>query len=151
MPKSTQKITLSQSRDIPFNCLVSNVRRIEAGVSIDCLDIDVKSVVFGGHPPGLIETAIAKAVDERHRRWSEQLPQEPGDLWEALLACDTDSRHALFAIASRAVSTQCIIGVRAHSVMPIASRKPSTSTSRAPGGRQLSQPCDESSYSASGA
>ena len=66
MPKSTQKITLSQSRDIPFNCLVSNVRRIEAGVSIDCLDIDVKSVVFGGHPPGLIETAIAKAVDERH-------------------------------------------------------------------------------------
>ena len=97
MPKSTQKITLSQSRDIPFNCLVSNVRRIEAGVSIDCLDIDVMSVVFGGHPPGLIETAIAKAVDERHRRWSEQLPQEPGDLWEALLACDTDSRHALFA------------------------------------------------------
>jgi ParB family transcriptional regulator, chromosome partitioning protein len=61
------------------------------------LEIDVKSVVFGSQAPGLNDTAIAKAADERHRRWSEQLPQEPGDLWEALLAFDTDSRHALFA------------------------------------------------------
>ena len=38
MSKSIQKITLSQSRDIPFNKLVlsqSNVRRIKAGVSIE--------------------------------------------------------------------------------------------------------------------
>ena len=38
MAKSVQKITLSQSRDIPFNKLVlsqSNVRRIKAGVSIE--------------------------------------------------------------------------------------------------------------------
>ena len=38
MAKSVQKITLSQSRDIPFNRLVlsqSNVRRIKAGVSIE--------------------------------------------------------------------------------------------------------------------
>ena len=65
--------------------------------SDSCLEIDVKSVVFGSQAPGLNDTAIAKAVDEHHRRWSEQLPQEPGDLWEALLAFDTDSRHALFA------------------------------------------------------
>jgi ParB family chromosome partitioning protein len=62
-----------------------------------CLDIDVKSLVFGSQAPGLNDTAIAKSVDERHRRWSEQLPQEPGDLWESLLAFDNDSRHALFA------------------------------------------------------
>jgi ParB family transcriptional regulator, chromosome partitioning protein len=66
-------------------------------ISDSCLDIDVKSVVFGIQAPGLNDTAIAKAVDERHRRWSEQLPQEQADLWEALLALDTDSRHALFA------------------------------------------------------
>jgi ParB family chromosome partitioning protein len=65
--------------------------------SDSCLEIDVKSVVLGSQAPGLNDTAFAKAVDERHRRWSEQLPQEPGDLWEALLAFDTDSRHALFA------------------------------------------------------
>src|SRR3981189_1263602 len=40
MPKAVQKITLSPSRDIPFNKLVlsqSNVRRVQAGVSIEQL------------------------------------------------------------------------------------------------------------------
>src|ERR1700741_4986630 len=44
MAKSKQKITLSQSRDIPFNRLVlsqSNVRRIKAGVSIEELAQDI--------------------------------------------------------------------------------------------------------------
>ena len=44
MSKSVQKITLSQSRDIPFNRLVlsqSNVRRIKAGVSIEELAQDI--------------------------------------------------------------------------------------------------------------
>jgi ParB family chromosome partitioning protein len=54
-------------------------------------------VVFGSQAPGLNDTGIAKAVDARHRAWSDQLPSEPGDLWDALLAFDTDSRHALFA------------------------------------------------------
>ena len=57
----------------------------------------MKSYVFGSQAPGLNDTAIAKAVDERHRRWSEQLPREPGDLWDALVAFDADSRDALFA------------------------------------------------------
>jgi ParB family chromosome partitioning protein len=62
-----------------------------------CVEVDVKSYVFGSQAPGLNDTAIAKAVDERHRRWSEQLPREPGGLWDALLAFDADSRDALFA------------------------------------------------------
>jgi len=62
-----------------------------------CVEVEVKSYVFGSQAPGLNDTAIAKAVDERHRRWSEQLPREPGDLWDALLAFDADSRDALFA------------------------------------------------------
>src|SRR5215475_3442016 len=44
MAKSVQKITLSQSRDIPFNRLVlsqSNVRRVKADVSIEELAQDV--------------------------------------------------------------------------------------------------------------
>jgi ParB family chromosome partitioning protein len=65
--------------------------------SDSCLEIDVKSVMFGNQAPGLNDTAIAKAIDDRHRRWSEQLPREPGDLWGALLAFDTDSRQVLFA------------------------------------------------------
>jgi len=62
-----------------------------------CLDIDAKSVVFGGQAPGLNDSAVAKAVDERHRRWAEQLPRESAELWDALWAFDPDSRHALFA------------------------------------------------------
>jgi ParB family chromosome partitioning protein len=61
------------------------------------LEIDVKSVVFGNQAPGLNDTAVAKSVDERHRRLTEQLPREPGDLWDALIAFDADSRQALFA------------------------------------------------------
>src|SRR5258708_12971150 len=41
---SVQKITLSSSRDIPFNKLVlsqSNVRRVKAGVSIEELSEDI--------------------------------------------------------------------------------------------------------------
>ncbi len=41
---SVQKITLSASRDIPFNKLVlsqSNVRRVKAGVSIEELADDI--------------------------------------------------------------------------------------------------------------
>ncbi|WP_287995066.1 ParB/RepB/Spo0J family partition protein [Acidiphilium sp.] len=44
MAKTVQKITLSASRDIPFNQLVlsqSNVRRIKAGVSIEELALDI--------------------------------------------------------------------------------------------------------------
>jgi ParB family chromosome partitioning protein len=62
-----------------------------------CLDLDVKSVVFGGQAPGLNDSAVAKAVDERHRRWSEHLPRESAELWDALWAFDSDSRNALFA------------------------------------------------------
>jgi ParB family transcriptional regulator, chromosome partitioning protein len=62
-----------------------------------CLDLDVKSVVFSGQAPGLNDSAVAKAVDERHRRWSEHLPRESADLWDTLSTFDPDSRDALFA------------------------------------------------------
>jgi ParB family chromosome partitioning protein len=62
-----------------------------------CLDIAAKSVVFGSQAPGLGDTAIAKAVDERHQHWSDQLPRESAELWDALATFDRDSRDALFA------------------------------------------------------
>ena len=75
----------------------SGAGRVEGYTPESCLEIDVKSVVFGGQAPGLNDTAIAKAVDERHQRWSEQLPRESAELWDALIAFDPDSRDALFA------------------------------------------------------
>ena len=44
MAKSVQKISLSASRDIPFDRLVlsqANVRRVKAGVSIEELAADI--------------------------------------------------------------------------------------------------------------
>lgn len=70
MTKAVQKITLSPSRDIPFNKLVlsqSNVRRVKAGVSIEQLaesiaqrtllqSLNVRAVVDGeGNETGMFE------------------------------------------------------------------------------------------------
>lgn len=62
-----------------------------------CLEIEPKSVSFGGLAPGLGDTPLAARVDARHRGWAEQLPADPYDLWEALATFDGDSRDALFA------------------------------------------------------
>ena len=53
--------------------------------------------MFGAQAPGLADTALAARVDERHRRWAAQLPAEPADLWDTLIALERDSREALFA------------------------------------------------------
>jgi ParB family chromosome partitioning protein len=62
-----------------------------------CLDIEPKTAAFGSLVPGLGDTQLAATVDERHRDWSERLPGQPGDLWDALAALDAEQRQALFA------------------------------------------------------
>jgi ParB family chromosome partitioning protein len=62
-----------------------------------CLEIEPKSVTFGTQASGLADTAPANAIDARHALWAAQLPKEPGELWQALIAFDSDSRQALFA------------------------------------------------------
>jgi ParB family transcriptional regulator, chromosome partitioning protein len=90
---------LAQNPDVAFVAAVHVLclKLFYRYTSDSCLEIDVKSVVFGNQAPGLNETAIAKAVEDRHRWWSQQLPREPGDLWGTLLAVGADSRQALFA------------------------------------------------------
>jgi ParB family chromosome partitioning protein len=61
-----------------------------------CLELDLKSVSFGAQAPGLNDTALATAFDQRHQAWADNLPKEPADLWSALTAFDADSRQALF-------------------------------------------------------
>ena len=62
-----------------------------------CLELDLKSVQFGSQAPGLNDTPLARAFDERHQSWRSALPKDSGDLWDALDALDGDSRAALFA------------------------------------------------------
>lgn len=62
-----------------------------------CLEITAKSASFGTQAPGLNDSASAKAIENRHAQWAGQLPKDAGDLWNALIAIDGDSRAALFA------------------------------------------------------
>ena len=62
-----------------------------------CLELDLKSVQFGSQAPGLNDTPLARAFDERHQSWRSALPKDSGELWDALDAFDGDNRAALFA------------------------------------------------------
>jgi ParB family chromosome partitioning protein len=62
-----------------------------------CLEITTRSVGFGTQAPGLNDSAPAKAIEARHVSWATQLPEQPANLWDALLALDAVSRMALFA------------------------------------------------------
>jgi ParB family chromosome partitioning protein len=62
-----------------------------------CLEISAKTVFFGNHAPGLSDTRLGADLDARHRNWAEQLPEQPGELWDVLTGFDSDSRNALFA------------------------------------------------------
>ncbi|MGI8841059.1 MAG: ParB/RepB/Spo0J family partition protein [Caulobacteraceae bacterium] len=62
-----------------------------------CLEIEAKSAGFTGQGRGLNDTVSAKAITARGQAWADQLPKEPGELWEALRGFDGDSRSALFA------------------------------------------------------
>ena len=80
MANAVQKITLSASRDIPFNKLVlsqSNVRRIKAGVSIEELaeDIARRTLLQSLNVRPVLD---AEGAGDRHVRDSGRRPPLPG-------------------------------------------------------------------------
>jgi ParB family chromosome partitioning protein len=62
-----------------------------------CMQVSVRGAGLGVHAPGLNDSMSAKAIERRHERWSERLPDAPADLWETLIAFDVDEQAALFA------------------------------------------------------
>ena len=62
-----------------------------------CLEITAKSTGFGVQSPGLNDTALAQAINERQERWAKRLPENTAALWDMLLVLGGDDRMALFA------------------------------------------------------
>ena len=62
-----------------------------------CLELDVKSAAFTAQAPGLNDTALARALTDRHQFWLATMPKHPEDLWGALSRLDGPEREALFA------------------------------------------------------
>ncbi|MFC5417985.1 ParB/RepB/Spo0J family partition protein [Bosea eneae] len=65
--------------------------------SESCLELDLKSVAFNAQTPGLNDSASAQAVQSRHESWTNALPKDAIEVWDALQAWDGDSRAGLFA------------------------------------------------------
>ena len=62
-----------------------------------CLELELKSIGFAAQAPGLADSALAVAYDARHAEWSQKLPKEPVDLWDALALFDGNTQAGLFA------------------------------------------------------
>ena len=61
-----------------------------------CLQISARDTLTSSFP-GLNEFAAAKAIEVRHKKWEQTLPEQEGDLWDFLVSLDGDKRETLFA------------------------------------------------------
>jgi ParB family chromosome partitioning protein len=62
--------------------------------SSTCLAISTKSASLSTQAPALADSASAKAIEARHQQWAKQLPKSEDDLWDALVAFNSDSQVA---------------------------------------------------------
>jgi ParB family chromosome partitioning protein len=62
-----------------------------------CLEITARSAGFGIQAPGLNDSSLAGAINERHDGWAKRLPEDAATLWDALLTLGGEERMSLFA------------------------------------------------------
>lgn len=67
------------------------------GRTESCLAVTLTRVGFGIQPAGMKHSAAAIAIETRHERWNERLPESDRDLWDALRQLDGDEQAELFA------------------------------------------------------
>ena len=72
-----------------------------------CMEVSLNKISFGFAPSDLRSSAPAKAIEQRHKRWADRLPDDDKHLWDALLQFDGAEQAALFAhCASQALNAQ---------------------------------------------
>jgi len=62
-----------------------------------CLEASVREVFFTIQPPGLDDSAAAKAIASRHEAWTTDVPKNEAALWDWLDALDDARRAGLLA------------------------------------------------------
>ncbi len=67
------------------------------GHAESCLSISLTKVTFGFQPSGMKHSPAAEAIDARHDRWRERLPNSDRDLWDTLCQLDPTEQGELFA------------------------------------------------------
>lgn len=83
-----------------LDCFYSSTRE-------SCLQISLNEVSFHHSVTGLRDSAPARAIAERHKRWADRLPDDDKALWDTLLALDGNEQATLFAhCASRVLNAQ---------------------------------------------
>ena len=93
------RVALGEHREVAFlAALHVFCLRVFYGYGLNsCLELDVKSAAFTAQAPGLNDTALARALTDRHQFWLATMPKHPDDLWGALSRLDGPQREALFA------------------------------------------------------
>lgn len=62
-----------------------------------CIEASVRHVQLPVQAPGLKDCISAKSIDERHKAWSDDMPDDETALWDWLVALDDASRSTLLA------------------------------------------------------
>ncbi len=62
-----------------------------------CLALRLESSPLDGHAPGLSETALGRAMAERHEAWAKRMPKESADAWA--FVCGLDGQALLDLLA----------------------------------------------------
>jgi ParB family chromosome partitioning protein len=91
------RLAVGENSDVAFNLALHALclRVFYRYAQESCLELDLKLTVPSA--PGLADSAAAIALDERHRGFADRLPDDPGELWAAIVALDRHIRAELFA------------------------------------------------------
>ncbi|WP_066798575.1 ParB/RepB/Spo0J family partition protein [Sphingomonas soli] len=67
------------------------------GRTESCLMVSLSRVGFAVQPASMKHSPAAAAIEGRHAKWSERLPESDRDLWDALQQLDGEEQAELFA------------------------------------------------------
>lgn len=64
---------------------------------LSCVRVTPQSLYLGGHASGIADTPVAERIEERHRQWAEQMPEDSTGLWEFVRDMQPGQQLALLA------------------------------------------------------